>query len=346
MSAPGEAASHMIYAGIDEAGYGPRIGPLTVGLSVFRVPLSASDASNVDDVAPPCLWKRLRTIVGKANDSRRKRKPVVFVDDSKRLKGANGLKTRHPLERLEQSVLAFLACSGVKPCTDLELFDAFGASLELGPWYGGDAHPCPVTTTREHLNVMSAAVGAGLRASAVSVEMIRCELLGEAQFNELVAESGSKAVVNFRAATSHLRRVWNAYGHETAYIAMDRQGGRVCYGRPLAAAFPEAIVHTRDEQRERSVYEIVERTERASSRRRMIVSFEIESDQKHFPTALASMTAKLVRELSMARLNRYWCDRVPSLKPTAGYGADAARWLQGVEPYLQARDRFQLVRQA
>ena len=44
------------------------------------------------------------------------------------------------------------------------------------------------------------------------------------------------------------------------------------------------------------------------------------------PTALASMTAKYLRELSMRAFNEYWCARVPNLRPTAGYPGDASRF--------------------
>ena len=55
--------------------------------------------------------------------------------------------------------------------------------------------------------------------------------------------------------------------------------------------------------------------------------FEVDAEAAHFPVALASMAAKLVRELRMARFNRYWGARASELKPTAGYRADAERWL-------------------
>jgi ribonuclease HII len=44
------------------------------------------------------------------------------------------------------------------------------------------------------------------------------------------------------------------------------------------------------------------------------------------PVALASMTAKYLRELAMIAFNEEWSRRVPGLAPTAGYPVDAARW--------------------
>jgi len=55
------------------------------------------------------------------------------------------------------------------------------------------------------------------------------------------------------------------------------------------------------------------------------IEFAVRGESR-LPVALASMTAKYVRELSMAAFNAWWCDRVAGLAPTAGYPVDAARW--------------------
>jgi hypothetical protein len=58
------------------------------------------------------------------------------------------------------------------------------------------------------------------------------------------------------------------------------------------------------------------------------------------------MTAKLVRELAMARFNRYWCARMPDLKPTAGYTLDARRWLDDANGALREIERDTMIRMA
>lgn len=95
--------------------------------------------------------------------------------------------------------------------------------------------------------------------------------------------------------------------------------------------------------------ETLEETERCSRYRvgeRVTVLFMPEAEEAHLPVALASMTAKLVRELAMMRFNRYWCARMPELKPTAGYVQDARRWLGDLEGVLCDDDRETLVRMA
>ena len=52
--------------------------------------------------------------------------------------------------------------------------------------------------------------------------------------------------------------------------------------------------------------------------------------EAHLPVALASMTAKYLRELAMLAFNAWWCERVPGLRPTAGYPGDARRFKEDI----------------
>src|SRR3954470_8682818 len=98
----------MILAGIDEAGYGPLLGPLVVGCSAFE--LSDLDGADPRTTAIPCLWKRLRKLVSK---SRVRSGKKLHVNDSKQVYNPSaGLKER------ERSILA-LASSTSLACEDL-----------------------------------------------------------------------------------------------------------------------------------------------------------------------------------------------------------------------------------
>ena len=52
--------------------------------------------------------------------------------------------------------------------------------------------------------------------------------------------------------------------------------------------------------------------------------------ERFLPTALASMTAKYLRELSMRAFNKFWSVHVPDLRPTAGYPKDAHRFYKDI----------------
>mgnify|MGYP001551593101 CR=1 FL=1 len=59
----------MIIAGIDEAGYGPLLGPLVVSATALEVPWTDELPIDVDDL--PCCWKLLKEAVAK--------KPTVLI---------------------------------------------------------------------------------------------------------------------------------------------------------------------------------------------------------------------------------------------------------------------------
>ncbi|HEV3341701.1 MAG TPA: hypothetical protein VG125_15145, partial [Pirellulales bacterium] len=59
--------------------------------------------------------------------------------------------------------------------------------------------------------------------------------------------------------------------------------------------------------------------------RRTEVVFRVNAE-RYLPCAVASMTSKYLRELSMLAFNQYWAGHLPDLRPTAGYPVDAGRF--------------------
>ena len=118
----GDILPAMILAGIDEAGYGPLLGPLVVGCCAFEV-----DANPAGEL--PCLWQRLKKVAGKTRSKTGRR---IHVNDSKLVyqPGPEGLK------ELERGILTLLGgwCGA---CADLhELLERVaGHVLEDLPHY-------------------------------------------------------------------------------------------------------------------------------------------------------------------------------------------------------------------
>jgi len=322
----------VIYAGLGEAGYGPMLGPLCVGLSVF-------EARAEDDRAPD-LWTVLSEAVCRAPRDARRRLPV---NDSKALKLSNQGK-RHPLTHLERTVLAFAARGGSVAADDGALLEMLGAAAPVAPWYGGAGIELPLASTTDAIGIDANRLHTAMRAGGVELLDLRCRLTDEAAFNEIVRTAGSKAQATASAFVAGIRRVLGHPGVQEAVdqgaavrIACDRLGGRTRYEAILVRAGAERV-------------EVVERSERACVYDISLggvparVLFQPEADAAHFPVALSSMVAKLMRELMMMRFNRYWTARAPELKPTAGYTTDARRWLRDAAGVVTEAERTAMVR--
>lgn len=336
----------LLYAGIDEAGYGPMLGPLCVAATAFWI--EEHDPAS----GPPDLWKRLSKAVCRRPSDRRRR---VALDDSKKLKTAND-GAAHPLRHLERGVLALLAGvdaphdqpteggGGWLPPSDADLFERLSvrvpSSAEV-PWYASPTR-LPLAHTPGELSIAAAMVRRAQREAGVRTVLMGCEAIDAAQFNELLDRFGNKATVNFGAVTRLIDRIWKAWPSCHPRIVVDRQGGRAFYRQPLQMVFPDAFVTVLGETESVSRY----RLEQGGST--ITVSFDAESEQRHLPAALASMTAKYVRELLMGRLNRFFQGYLPEIKPTAGYVQDGRRYVEEIAPVIERLqiDRSRLVRRA
>ncbi len=312
-------AETRVFAGIDEAGLGPLLGPLTLGWSAFRVPRGAGD-----------LWSALGRIVTREPGEDRDH---LVVADSKRVHARNGRGRR----RLESTVLAFLAQGpGPRPRRGADLFELAPAALRLSPqvladhpWYAylPPSLPCHVEADRLELRahqLRHALEGAGTALIDAGVRILPAGVL-----NQSFTATGNKARTHWLGVAGIVRHLWEELAEQGLSLFVDRLGGRMRYRRLLVEAFPRARVSVQREDPSLSEYHVTGPT------RRMRITFAERCEERSFAVALASCLAKYARELSMEAFNRFFGEFADDLRPTAGYTADGRRWLEEARPALE-----------
>lgn len=300
-----------LVAGIDEAGYGPLLGPLVAAATLWQVEPGALGTD---------LWQRLEASVCRKP---RRDDPRLPVGDSKQV-----FDRKRGITTLERTVLAFAHVAGLGCGTLAELLDALsGERPGRGfPWYADLSRRLPVDPAR------SACEGAALRLRAAMADArvvctgVRAQVITEDVFNRRVEQTRNKAAVLLEAVLRLVHWATTRCGDQDVYVVVDRLGGRADYRALLMQAFPERHVHVQD------VSDTCSRYRLAARNNDWHVEFVIDADQQHLPVALASMVAKYVRELLMERFNAYWCGLRPRLRPTAGYYTDAQRFLADIGP--------------
>lgn len=317
-----------ILAGIDEAGYGPLLGPLVVSGAAFRVPEEQLDT---------CLWSTLaETCTRDVRKSSRK----LAITDSKKL-----YQSRKTLAPLERAALVMLAVSGERPTSFEALLETVspGAVNALAPypWYREANVEIPVSDDLGDVATRANAVRRDAQTAGVTFVGAFAEPLAEGDYNRMVLRTRNKAVVSFGLALRVIDRLVKFAPKETIRVCIDRQGGRTHYRDPISTAMPEYDMHVLEETDARSAY----RLECAS--RVCHIEFTTNAEDRHFAVALGSIYSKYLRELYMHQFNRYWATRQRGLKSTAGYYTDAQRWLKEAGDTLRQLkvDRTMLVRQ-
>jgi len=293
----------VILAGIDEAGYGPRLGPLVVAGSTFRTTAAQTNGGG---------WPECRFLSEPG---------LVRVSDSKA-----AYSPTKGLEALEAAVLGFAAAGGQRPedlAAFLKTYAVEGAREALRQaWYASRNPRLPLAVAAAALDAISAAVTKGLAEAGLEHLWSRFAVVDEVRYNELVLRTGNKAMVLFGRNAILMRRMWEDYAAEGVYLTVDRHGGRKFYAGLLDMAFPDAGIKVLGETDDESAYLLT-----ASDGRAMHVRFLVHAETADSAVALSSMWAKYVREIFMRLFNDYWVERAGGIKPTAGYWVDGERFL-------------------
>jgi len=299
--------------GIDEAGLGPVVGPLVATAVTLDVP---------DELLEADLWARLAGAVGRRLADR----SPVAIADSKAL--YHGPRAPGGLGPLERGVLAALGCLGTQPATMGELLGAVcGADrtpVPTEPWLDGADLSLPLVAVPDDLAGRTRKLRRCLAAAGVAVAEVRTRVVQPADLNRLLERHDNKAEAAFEVFADLLEGILGT--RRPALVHADRLGGRHRYHEHLCRIAGVEWAWILEEGPRRSCYRLETRDAPVE------VRFTVDGDAGQLPVALASMVSKYVRELHMELLNRFWCERVSGLQPTAGYFTDGNRFLAEIEP--------------
>jgi hypothetical protein len=360
-----------ILIGMDEAGYGPNLGPLVVAATAWKVTPDQSKIGarrrngTVQDSGGSGMLAPVATKAPAATRSIKKRTPGDEVDlyqllrpviarkpsdrciaiaDSKAL-----YKPGLGLRQLERGVHAVLSAIQQSLASWSELIascaaDPNGHHRHL-PWHDGFDCSVPVDATSDELSRLGPRLLRACERAQVRPLAIRARLVYPAEFNELVEYYGTKGGALSHVTVGLLREVIDSAcaprepisphqpqtpgpqspaSRPPISVVCDKHGGRNYYAALLQHHFSEHWIEPILESQQESRYAW------GPKESRVRVQFRV-GGESFLPTALASMTAKYLRELAMRAWNEFWCARIKDLRPTAGYYGDSRRFKADIE---------------
>lgn len=322
--------------GTDEAGYGPNLGPLVIGATAWKVDAPADEAETILCEAVAELLATKATT----------KPPVIWRDSKEVFRGGTGRDT------LMHSALTAVAVAQSDPAASglPHTWPALVARLgQIGPdridtsleWQSFTTESLLTDAAQAAIATDAAALKEGLATRGIRLVSLACRCVYPGLFNSLLERGMNKSDILSRETLQLAATLAESWGTTTepTLIWCDRHGGRKRYSSVIAAAFgTQAAV--REETAQRSAYQLTATGlfdgglfgGPAASETHL--EFCVKGERRP-PVAVASLTAKLIRELAMERFNAFWCDQDAGLTPTAGYPVDAARWYAAAAASIQ-----------
>lgn len=291
--------STRLVAGVDENGLGPRLGPLLATCATLEL------ATNYNEATLGDLGRHLG------------------IEDSKKSSGFSKMK------KAESLTLALLHAElGHTPNTMAEVVAALSErgvsvlkarcpskaeqkqcwSTEVAlPAFGGDLESGQVML-------------AGLEEAGVLVRRVRSRFACAKEIGDELSAGNSKLKLDLLLFEALLLDAHKATGKPLLSFC-----GMVGGIRDYTSYFSEfkgAKAHEPAESEWTSFGASAEseaRDDKCYRTKVGVVRFEKKADARHLPVALASMVGKYLRELSMARLNRFYQGHIEDLRPASGY---------------------------
>ena len=293
--------------GMDEAGYGPNLGPLVVSATVWEVPGTPKSTN---------FWDQFDGLVVQHAP---KSAAQIQIADSKVVH--NTVKGVGPLERgvlaawgmlesLPSSLQQWWKIIATHP-----LPDGSTDAPHREAWFVDADLDLPQQTASSEISDLTQRWAARCATEKIHLRAIRSDIVLTRRFNDLTTRHDSKGLALSGISLQLLQDVLPLTKGLPTQVWCDKHGGRNRYDELLQDIAGDAFIKRLEEGPVRSRYQIgpVE------------ICFQTKAEA-HLPVALASMVCKYWRESTMTLFNQFWQRHDPALKGTKGYPQDAKRF--------------------
>lgn len=320
----------MLLIAVDEAGYGPKLGPLVIAATAWQMPDRLN--GSLSDCFEP-----LRTVskYGALN---------LVIDDSKKIFQSKGRRSLQSLAAIAKLCSIWCGCD----------FDTVGQWLRViaaddyqtiiqTDWFRSLEQQSLDERSSPDMRSTASDVIATWRSSGAVLREVNTRILTASVFNRVIRKGQNKSDLLSDVSLQLIASVAAQYPNEKKIeVFCDRHGGRRYYGAALQHQFATSLLRVISETKQKSEYDL------ASDSQSIRIRFTVKGDS-FTPVALSSLHAKYLRELCMGALNHYFQEHAmpgATIKPTAGYPVDAERFLSDVADIIKQEkiDRQALVR--